>query len=1627
MRIKFLLALLLLPTALCAQTGGPGQPEFMQFTPATASELVNPSNGSFSYNIPLFDVGGYPVNLSYQSGVGMEDLASVVGLGWNINVGAVAHTMRGLPDDFRGDPVTRTVYMKPNITYGGNVGAGAELAGFPVGGGLNAGYGIFYNNYNGFGVEQSFGLSFSIHNSAQTAKGGLSLGMKANSQSGVDLYAQPSVSLQLNESQGLATNGSLGGVISVNSREGLKGSINASMDLSRNVNYTEVTKIRDSDGNWMVVKSEDKKLSRTLRSTSNAYSFSMAPGIPRVSYPFHTESYTGSFKAGGELWFLHLNGELSGYYSSQSLSTNTISTPAYGFLYSDQAPATSDNILHDFNREKDQPYIRDASINIGIPFYTNDIYSVNAQGIAGSFQLNRSDIGVIFDNRVISGSSALNIGAEAGFGNAFHAGADISTTSARSSSGKWNSTITPRLAFASNEVDKEYQAAYFKNASDVSVDENNYFDWLGRDRAVEVNIGGNGQATSELKGSWGSTIPVSDHEFSLKESRDPRTINIRYLTADQAQQYALERSIPSYPVNSFNCDLSPTSVQRVEAGLRAGHHVSEMTATNTDGMRYVFGLPIYNVVQKEVAFTLNSGQSPGSDGLVSYSPNTQWGSNGRDGFYESTQLPPYVTSHLLTAVLSPEYIDVDRNGPTLNDVGNYVKVNYCYAGLHNWRTPYGANKATFNRALLSDPEDNKGSFVYGQKEQWYIHSIESKTQIAEFYYDVNGRKDGLGVQGENGGKDPGQKLYKLDSIKVYSINERVLKGNAAVPIRVIHFTYDYELCPGIHNTSSTGSAENGKLTLRKVAFTTGKSRRGLHSPYMFSYGQTPSGETINPPYNPRHVNRWGHYQPNNGNSDINIGTNLSNVDFPYSLQDEEVMTDASYAWNMTKVTLPGGGEIRVEYEPHHYAYTQNRRSMGMYSIESLGALKNDQMSYDNSLSGNYLKIKLEEPITGSNAADEFRRRYFNNDFRQWYYYKVLVQLRPGTYDFEWISGYCKVESAELIDANHAKVKLRGVCRDDKGCGDRVNPIRKQAWQFMRMNRPELCYGPVYDYSGGLEGFLKLNDLNKKVGNQIRAFAMGFNAYAQDKEFAATLIPGKSFLRLYSPGKNKIMGGCRVRRITTDDNWGTLTGGASPRKTYTIDYDYTDIETSPVTGEPVTVSTGVVEYEPFNGQDVNPMRSPVFIDQHIKMAPDNRLFVETPFNESLFPAPNLTYAKVRVTSNKTDLNVPGTGYQEMEYFTAREFPVLTDMTDLGDNHEDKTHWLQALAMSVTGTTEFHDYLTLSQGFAITLNDMHGKQKANRNFNARGSLVSSEQYEYSIGKNLGLISRDNSVYTSDKLGISLSAICDSRSTEHVTETQGVDMNFDMSFLPFFPVPLFTVWPKMSRETSRLRSVAMNKIIYKKGILTKTTVTENGASVSTENILFDDKTGFVILSKTTNEFNDTIYNFHYPADWIYPGLSAGYISSDLQFTASPAGLADMFIVTSGVYGLLTVGDEIVVPNTGVRCWVMSKIPPDRIELKPDLLSHSVPISSGDVCLVLRPGRRNQLMQKAGTVVTHVNPISISPVTGKPVLFPATVDDPRVINASMQEFKDVRVPYCDCETSDRVDCSITDLQGQP
>src|SRR5687768_4947635 len=124
---------LVVPASVYALTSGPTQPEVQAFQPAGTTDMVDLFTGNFSYNIPLFELpgpnGGYPFNLGYQAGIGMDQEASWVGLGWSLNPGAINRQMRGFPDEFKADTVKTKLSVKPSITMGLGAGGSVELFG----------------------------------------------------------------------------------------------------------------------------------------------------------------------------------------------------------------------------------------------------------------------------------------------------------------------------------------------------------------------------------------------------------------------------------------------------------------------------------------------------------------------------------------------------------------------------------------------------------------------------------------------------------------------------------------------------------------------------------------------------------------------------------------------------------------------------------------------------------------------------------------------------------------------------------------------------------------------------------------------------------------------------------------------------------------------------------------------------------------------------------------------------------------------------------------------------------------------------------------------------------------------------------------------------------------------------------------------------------------------------------------------------------------------------------------------------------------------------------------------------------------------------------------------------------
>ena len=440
-----------------AEGPGPGQPEMQSFQSLSSNNMVDLFSGDFSYSIPLLDVGGYPVNIHYRSGITMDQEASWVGLGWNINPGTIGRNMRGLPDDFNGeDEVTKTNSIKPNWTAGGNMGFGIEVIGLDVAK-LNIGAtgSIFYNNYKGLGLSAGTSVNFS---SSQGAKGSFAAGMslQTNSQSGVSIAPSFDVTFKnkIADAAGILSSG-----FSVSSSYSTRSGLQALTIGSKGVQKTKT----DNANN----KSSGGAVSAISGDLVNI-SFAHQAYTPSTNIPFTSYQFSFHLKPGGEITVAHPYYSFGGFYSKQYIASEdkTQKFPAYGYLNFQKAHNIPGAML-DYNREKELTYhATPPTPHIAVPNYTYDVYSITAEGTGGMFRPYRGDIGYVRDTDIRSKSLDGGLSLDLGTGNLVHAGYDVRFNSANTQNAEWKESNLMAAQLPFKESDSTFEAVYFKNPAE---------------------------------------------------------------------------------------------------------------------------------------------------------------------------------------------------------------------------------------------------------------------------------------------------------------------------------------------------------------------------------------------------------------------------------------------------------------------------------------------------------------------------------------------------------------------------------------------------------------------------------------------------------------------------------------------------------------------------------------------------------------------------------------------------------------------------------------------------------------------------------------------------------------------------------------------------------------------------------------------------------------------------------------------------------------------------------------------------------------------------------------------------------------------------------------------------------
>ncbi|CAM4040521.1 MULTISPECIES: hypothetical protein [Flavobacterium] len=1621
------------PMQMYALTEGPSQPEFNSFTPIGTSDMVDLASGDFNYNIPIMDVGGYPLNLAYNSGVTMDQEASWVGLGWNLNVGQINRQMRGLPDDFNGDPMTYENNMKDNITIGSNGTINFDLLGLTEGGEtpkkkekkgeLSVGLTVKHNNYDGLGFSITGGLSYAVSES-------LSVGMQMETSATEGVSASANASYNAKQSSTSKKDYSLGysGGVAYNSRRGIE-----SMTIGVSARKTFTT---------------NKKKSFSTGSEGGLSYNPIATYTPLKRVAMRSSNIMFNLDLDASAFGGNIGAKFSGFMTKQGIHDSEKHKIENGFGYENTYNASERDIL-DFNRENDRTVNKFTNV-LPITNYTFDIYSIEGQGVSGMFRPYNSQVGYVFDNKIVDKSFGGNLGIEIGAGAGHEWGFDATVTIGKSHTKLWgNRALNRFLEKKGNRPD--YEKVYFKNIGGNHVDKENdlFRGSLGGYAPIKLALDGGeyGRNTTQAyyKFENPTTTEIQGNNKIARTERVNRNQAIQKLTRKEAAKYGFSKSFSKYAKD---------------------HHTAEIRIIKDGGDQYIFGKALYNHTKKEVTFDVSNKSGHDGDcstGLISYFNSDNSAQNDRDGdrYFNRVTTPDYAHTYLLTHILSSDYQDIDGEvGPTDGDLGSYTKFTYddksdvSKDGLYKWRVPFGKNKANYDEGLKSSKKDDKGNYQYGEKELSYIKRIDTKTHVAIF--EISARKDGFGVKDENGGFSDASKSYKLDKVLLYSKPEYDKLQRDAKPIKVAHFEYNYTLCSGIENNinyeaykKNKNTPDVGKLTLKKVYFTYRDSNMGKYTPYVFNYMNNYS-------YDMKAYDVWGNYKPTPTDVSCNpTSGSMPNTEFPFVDQSNRQLADQyATAWHLESVKLPSGGTIALEYEADDYAFVQDKEAMQMFKVIGAGDGTPGQATQTNLFGSEYLYIKTNTAV----SKEEFKKKYIGDLFGQPVYFRFLVNMTdpnplPGanrTDKYDYVTGYLKlIDGVDgiKINGNEVAIKIEFVSKGDGiNKGKKVNPISKAGWQFGRSYLNRLVYGVTNNEDS--------KDLKSIVMEMLGTLpsvlqiAQSPNGRLEDKGIASDFVSNKSWIRLKHPENRKIGGGSRVKKVQLHDEWDVMTGHIDDdvyAQFYGQEYSYN-------TGDgdkDNSTTSGVATYEPLGCKE-NPLVQPFYDRKNpgVLLGPDEQNYVEEPLGESFFPSPKVTYSRVSVKNlprkkaiGETNYEVKkhATGHVVTEFFTSKEYPTLVKYTPLS-SHYDKSNLAGILNINAK------QHLTMSQGFSIHTNDMDGKMKSQRVYAEGQTLyISGVDYKYMDNttkediNNFGLLNNEITTINSEGVveqnivGVDYDVINDFRENKSVTSTYGVRFNMQGIPIAALYVIIPVLLPKYSRHEDLLKTAVTTKVMHSSGILRETIAYDLGAVVSTKNLAWDAETGQILVTETVNEYNDKYYSFNYPAYWNgeYKGMGQAVTNLDLEWNIEmPDQNSALYRFTDdhNAKQYLLPGDELWLTQNRqngfetplyddnprpFKAWVVNVADDGNITLidKQGLRVDKYDITNGTM-KVIRSGYRNLQMGSMASVTSMTNPLShIVNNKLKPNLFDSSDwKEYRIINASAVEYSNEWAGQCEC-----------------
>lgn len=1528
--------------------GGPTSPTFASFSPVSGTNLVDLFSGDFNYNLPIITIpgpegGSYPLSLSYNSGVSPDQEASWVGYGWTLNPGAITRNTNGFPDDYKEAEVSYYQRMDKHRTIGLSSSVGAEAFSISLAGTA----GIRYNNYNGFAETYGFTLG----------AGGIA-----------------SLSFTTTNGEG-SWSGSINpaGALSLMSKKDKKGD-----DTPKQSKKTAFKSVLN--------KSASRGLS-ALGSVGSAYAMHH---FSNQAYPVAVAPYTGEseklqISAQGDPSFLPIGieGSLAGLYSWQENDDST-ETDVFGYMYSGESGITDEDML-DYSIERNDHFNKHDHY-LPIPYSSPDDFVVSGEGLGGGFRAHHREIGQFRPNEVRNFTEIFDISLEVQLGSNIGVGVNMGTGGQSLDIGSWENEDTP--PDFSTEGD---EPCYFRFSGDMGG-----FLKYGDDLDAE-QAGFDEQSSTPGNKAYFPTLPSGITQQATGDTRTSRSSYIAWHTNSDMETLTGGGLTPRR--NAYTRDANALSF--VDRGGAVADQVGEFAVWNAQGKRYTYGLPVYVRNEASLQYGLE-GQSVTVDDNQTVYFSGSFDEDDLTRLSGHRQYTPYAKNWLLTSVTSQDYVDLTLDGPTDDDLGGWVRFEYDRAfgtddkesasgNWYRWRVPYTG--MDYVRGEMSDPRDDAGVVRYGEKEVYYVNTIDTRTHQAVFY--TSDRSDAAEADVESDAAVDaaaigGDHLQRLDSIVLFAREN----GVPTKRLKRVYFEYDYSLMKNRPGNDESDYNKSGVLTLRRVWTENYDTKDAKIAPHEFNYeykdnstystdvyarygdicdyGSSWTSTAQNPDYHPAQSDPWGAYRYD--------GASRTDAFREWVDQAEAHADFDPGAWKLKQIVLPSGGEMLVQYEQGDYRYVQDKPAMGLVRLQNAGS--------DDANATYYLDLDdLEIDPSDTDALDDLvsqcRKTFIDGDEK--IYFKYAYAIVGTNADFancntEFIEGYAPVAEVGR-DGNDVYFVL----------GDPSDP----SW-YSTPN--QLCIDFAHTQRRGLLdpslscGIRNNGTIDTEAGTESLVMALlnsldeiGFNAndHCQDISW------GDSYLRIPLT-QDKKGGGVRVKRMLT------YSPGLNERHAalYGQEFTYRTSE---------GFSSGVAAYEPPTINEENPLvnllpREPQGWLNKVVGGRDKKE-VEGPLGANIMPGASVGYS--RVLSHNIHEGKTAPGFNENTYYTWKDYPIEIEATDI----EEKKDWMM-IPLGFYNSNINRKWVT--QGYAFTFNDYSGKPRSAAIYTGRyddpdnQALTAKTEYFYhEPGDALTLF--DGFEKESAILGQQMEVTIAGQAVEDRLQDLSFETDASVGFLPPIPIPFVTLFPIYSDDQSDLYSHVITKVIRKPAVLRATNTLKDGVELLEELVMFDASTGTPLVSRTTDGFHQadlqqssnhegSIYAIGTQGSQAYREMGSKAVNEDF-IMVSGEGVADGIAIDkvfeSGEFklhfdgdadhpvcnamGMLYPGDLILVTDAGwseESYFHVGQTAGSYITIYGSATYgyDGTDYSTSDVTIeIIRSGRTNELETSVGTIVTY------------------------------------------------------------